>query len=103
MVGARRLSGAGRGLLVLGAALLLVNFFGIALLPSLPSLPWFTVSGNRPELAVGSYDALQSTRLLNGIANGPYAWLAFGWLLVVSMAGIAIAGIAERTRHFGTS
>ena len=103
MVGARRLSGAGRGLLVLGAALLLVNFFGIALLPSLPSLPWFTVSGNRPELPVGSYDALQTTQLLNQLANGPYAWLAFGLLLVVAMAGIAIAGIGERTRHFGTA
>jgi len=103
MVGVRRLSGAGRGLLVLGAALLLVNFFGIALLPSLPSLPWFTVSGNRPELPVGSYDALQATQLLNQLANGPYAWLAFGLLLVVAMAGIAIAGIGERTRHFGTA
>ena len=103
MVGVRRLSGAGRGLLVLGAALLLVNFFGIALLPSLPSLPWFTVSGNRPELPVGSYDALQTTQLLNQLANGRYAWLAFGLLLVVAMAGIAIAGIGERTRHFGTA
>ena len=103
MVGARRLSGAGRGLLVLGAALLLVNFFGIALLPSLPSLPWFAVSGNRPELPVGSYNALQTTQLVNQLANGPYAWLAFGLLLVVAMAGIAIAGIGERTRHFGTA
>jgi len=103
MVSARRLSGAGRGLLVLGAALLLVNFFGIALLPSLPSLPWFAVSGNRPELPVGSYNALQTTQLVNQLVNGPYAWLAFGLLLVVAMAGIAIAGIGERTRHFGTA
>ena len=90
-------------MLVLGAALLLVNFFGIALLPSLPSLPWFAVSGNRPELPVGSYNALQTTQLVNQLVNGPYAWLAFGLLLVVAMAGIAIAGIGERTRHFGTA
>jgi hypothetical protein len=103
MVGVRRISGAGRGLLVLGAALLLVNFFGSILLTMLPSLPWFTISGNRPELPVGSYDAIQSTQLLNRIFNGSFAWFAFGWLLVVTVAGFAIAGIGERIRHFGTS
>ena len=103
MVGFRRISGAGRGLLVLGAALLLMSLFGSVLLPSLPLSGWFTISGTRAELPAGPYTAIHATQLLNNLANGPYAWIAFGWLLVCAAAALAISGIGERTRNFGTS
>jgi hypothetical protein len=103
MVGFRKISGAGRGLLVLGSALLLTSLFGSILVPSLPGSTWFTISGTRRELAAGSYSGIQITQLLNTIANGPYAWIGFAWLLVCAAAAIAISGIGERTRNFGTS
>src|SRR5881396_1014108 len=102
MVGMRRISGAGRGLLVLGAALLLVSLFGNALFPASTYFNWFTISGSRPELPAGTYTGIHATELLNTLANGPYMWVAFGWLLVCVTAAIAIAGIGQRTRHFGT-
>jgi hypothetical protein len=37
------------------------------------------------------------------LANGPYAWIAFGWLILCAAAAIAIGGSGERTRNFGTS
>jgi hypothetical protein len=102
MVGLK-ISGTGRGLLVLGAALLLTSLLGSVLFPSLPLSAWFTISGTRSELPAGSYTGIQATQLLNTLANGPYAWIAFGWLLVCAAAAIAISGIGERTRNFGTS
>jgi len=105
MVVMRRISGAGRGLLVLGAALLLVSLFGSLVLPStFPStyVTWFTLSGNQPQLPAGSYTGIQVTELMNTLVSGPYLWIAFGSLLVSAAAAIAIGGIGERTRHFGT-
>ena len=105
MVVMRRISGAGRGLLGLGAALLLVSLFGSLVLPStFPStyVTWFTLSGNQPALPAGSYTGIQATELLNTLVSGPYLWIAFGSLLVCVAAAIAIAGFGERTRHFGT-
>ena len=101
MVVMRRISGAGRGLLALGAALLLVSLFGSLVLPS-TYVTWFTLSGNQPALPAGSYTGIQATELLNTLVSGPYLWIAFGSILVCVAAAIAIAGIGERTRHFGT-
>jgi hypothetical protein len=103
MVGMRRISGAGRGLLAFGAALLLVSLVGNLFFPSVTYFTWFTISGNQPELPAGSYTVIQATDLLNKLGNGPYMWIAFGWLLVCATAAIAIAGIGQKTRHFGTS
>src|SRR5437879_11457963 len=97
----RRCSGAGRGLLVLGAALLLVSLFGNLVFPS-TYVAWFTLSGNQPQLPAGAYTGIQVTELLNTLVSGPYLWIAFGCLLVSAAAAIAIGGIGERTRHFGT-
>jgi len=101
MVVMRRISGAGRGLLVLGAALLLVSLFGNLVFPS-TYVAWFTLSGNQPQLPAGAYTGIQVTELLNTLVSGPYLWIAFGCLLVSAAAAIAIGGIGERTRHFGT-
>src|SRR2546427_256230 len=101
MVVMRRISGAGRGLLVLGAALLLVSLFGNLVFPS-TYVTWFTLSGNQPQLPAGAYTGIQVTELLNTLVSGPYLWIAFGSLLVSAAAAIAIGGIGERTRHFGT-
>ncbi len=103
MVVMRRISGAGRGLLVLGAALLLVSLFGNLVFPSMMTyFTWFTLSGNQPALPAGPYTGVQATDLLNTLVSGPYLWIAFGSLLVCVAAAIAIGGIGERTRHFGT-
>src|SRR5256884_3018256 len=103
MVVMRRISGAGRGLLVLGAALLLVSLFGNLVFPSMMTyFTWFTLSGNQPALPAGPYTGVQATDLLNTLVSGPYLWIAFGSLLVCVAAAIAIAGFGERTRHFGT-
>ncbi len=81
MVVMRRISGAGRGLLVLGAALLLVSLFGNLVFPS-TYVAWFTLSGNQPQLPAGAYTGIQVTELLNTLVSGPYLWIAFGCLLV---------------------
>jgi hypothetical protein len=103
MIGVRRISGAGRGLLVVGAGLLLLSLFGALFFPSMGVFNWFTISGNRPELLAGSYTGIQVTELLNTLANGPYLWIAFAWLLVCAGTAIAIAGIGQKTPHFGTT
>ena len=72
-----------------------------ALTPS-TYVTWFTLSGNQPALPAGSYTGIQATELLNTLVSGPYLWIAFGSILVCVAAAIAIAGIGERTRHFGT-
>src|SRR5438034_10915609 len=105
MVVMRRISGAGRGLLVLGAALLLVSLFGSLVLPStFPStyVTWFTLSGNQPQLPAGSYTGIQVTELMNTLVSGPYLWISFGSLLVSAAAAIAIGGFGERTRRVRT-
>jgi hypothetical protein len=102
VAGVRALSGGGRGLLVVGAAALLASLL-------LPQLTWFSLSGARPELPTGTYTGIQSTRTLQALAEGPYAWIGFAswigfaWLFVCATAAIAIAGIGERTRRFGVS
>ena len=88
MVVMRRISGAGRGLLVLGAALLLVSLFGNLVFPS-TYVAWFTLSGNQPQLPAGAYTGIQVTELLNTLVSGPYLWIAFGSLLVSAAAAIA--------------
>jgi uncharacterized membrane protein (DUF485 family) len=98
-----KISGAGRGLLIFGAALLLLSLLGPVFDSSLPLSTWFTISGSRPDLPAGPYTGLQITRLLNQWAAGPYAWFAFGWLTVCAAAALAISGIGERIRNFGTS
>src|SRR2546427_18981 len=97
----RRNSRAGRALLVLGAALLLVSLFGNLVFPS-TYVTWFTLSGNQPQLPAGAYTGIQVTELLNTLVSGPSLWIAFGCLLVSAAAAIAIGGIGERTRPFGT-
>src|SRR5437016_6148981 len=72
MVVMRRISGAGRGLLVLGAALLLVSLFGNLVFPS-TYVAWFTLSGNQPQLPAGAYTGIQVTELLNTLVSGPFA------------------------------
>lgn len=99
MVGARKISAAGRGLLVLGAAVLLIS------LVPLPwfNVPWFTVAGTRPEFPEGTYNGFQSTELLNSLANGPYAFVAYAWLFVCAIVAIAVAATGRPTHNVGTS
>src|SRR3989304_6132007 len=73
MGGAVRVSPAGRVLLVVGAVLLLLRLFLV---------PWFTVTGARAELPAGTYAGVGTTELLNDLAKGPWAWIAFAWFLV---------------------
>src|SRR5947208_4025327 len=63
MVVMRRISGAGRGLLVLGAALLLVSLFGNLVFQS-TYVAWFTLSGVQPQLPAGAETGIQLTELL---------------------------------------
>src|SRR5207302_9960554 len=79
----------------------LVSLFGNLVFPS-TYVGWFTLSGNQPQLPAGSYTGIQVTELMNTLVSGPYLWIAFGSLLVSAAAAIAIGGIGERTRHFGT-
>jgi hypothetical protein len=96
-------SGGGRALLVLGAAVLLASM----VLP-LPLLAWFTVSGDSPEFPEGSYTSFQSAVLLNSLGEGPWApigllsYAGFGALLICATAGLAAAGMGRRTRNVGT-
>jgi len=94
MVGVRKISAAARGLLVLGAVVLLISLF---------LFPWFTVTGSRPELPAGTYNGLGSTELLNTLAKGPWAWIAFAWLFISAIVAIAVAAMGRRTHNFGTS
>jgi|SRR3990170_2313302 len=93
MVETRNVSPLARVLLVLGAAILLLSLF----------LPWFTVAGEEPQLPAGTYTGVGSTDLLNSLGRGPYAWIAFAWLLVCSIVAIAVAALGRRAHHFGTS
>lgn len=94
MANITKVSPAARVLLVAGAAVLLFSLF---------YLPWFTIEGARAELPEGTYNGVQSTELLNALAQGPWGWIAFGWLLVCAIVAITVAGLGRRTHNFGTS
>ncbi|HYY47725.1 MAG TPA: hypothetical protein VFA17_03485 [Thermoplasmata archaeon] len=102
MAGVRGVSGAGRGLLVVGAAALLASLL-------VPSLTWFTVSGTKTELPAGTYTGIQTAQLLSGLAPAPYtlfgylAWAAYALLFVAVTAALAVAGMGRRTRNVGTA
>ena len=94
MAGMRAISAGGRALVVAGAALLLGSLF---------VLPWFAVSGTRPDLPAGTYGGMGSTDLVNTLLSGPWGWIAFLWLLVSAFLAIGIAVVGRKTRRIGTS
>lgn len=83
----------GRVLLLVGAVLLVVGLF----------LPWFTIGGSRQDVVPGDYTGVGLTNLLNDLANGPYAWAAFIWLILVVVFGAASAFVGRKFAMFGTS
>lgn len=102
VAGVRAISGTGRGLLLVGAAVLLTSLL-------LPSLTWFTLSSARSELPTGTYTSFQTTELVRSLAGEPVpllgyvAWIGYAWLFVCAAAAIAASGIGERIRRFGAS
>jgi len=94
MAGMMRTSAGGRALAVVGA---------IVLFGSLFFLPWFVVSGTRPDLPPGTYDGLASTGLLNTLLGGPWGWIAFVWLAVSAFLGLGVAAVGRKTRRLGTA
>jgi len=94
MAGMRAISAGGRALVVAGAALLLGSLF---------ALPWFAVSGTRPDLPAGTYGGMGSTALVNTLLSGPWAWIAFLWLVVSAFLAIGISVVGRKTRRIGTS
>lgn len=94
MAGMRAISAGGRALVVAGAALLLGSLF---------VLPWFAVSGTRPDLPAGRYGGMGSTELVNSLLGGPWGWIAFLWLAVAAFLAIGIAAVGRKTRRIGTS
>src|SRR2546425_13326661 len=94
MAGMRAISAGGRALLVAGAAVLLGSLF---------MLPWFEVSGTRPELPAGTYGGIGSTELVNSLLSGPWGWIAFLWLVVAALPAIGIAALGRKTPRIRTS
>src|SRR2546426_9346520 len=94
MAGMRAISAGGRALLVAGAAVLLGSLF---------MLPWFEVSGTRPDLPAGTYGGMGSAELVNSLLSGPWGWIAFLWLVVAAFLAIGIAAVGRKTRRIGTS
>jgi len=94
VAGMRAISAGGRALVVAGAALLLGSLF---------VLPWFAVSGTRPDLPAGTYGGMGSTDLVNTLLSGPWGWIAFLWLVVSAFLAIGIAVVGRKTRRIGTS
>ena len=94
MAGMRAISAGGRALVVAGAVLLLGSLF---------VLPWFAVSGTRPDLPAGTYGGMGSTALANTLLSGPWGWIAFLWLVVSAFLAIGIAVVGRKTRRIGTS
>src|SRR3989442_3246247 len=94
MAGMRAISAGGRALVVAGAALLLGSLF---------VLPWFAVSGTRPDLPGGTYGGMGSTDLVNALLSGSWGWIAFLWLVVSAFLAIGIAVVGRKTRRIGTS
>src|SRR3989442_15699046 len=89
MAGMMRTSAGGRALVVVGATVLFGSLF---------FLPWFVVSGTRPDLPPGTYDGLASTGLLNTLLGGPWGWIAFVWLVVSAIVGMAVPALGRNTR-----
>src|SRR2546422_7738782 len=94
MAGMRAISAGGRALLVAGAAVLLGSLF---------VLPWFEVSGTRPDLPAGRYGGMGSTELVNSLLSGPRGWIAFLWLAVAGLPPLWVPGRGRKTqRNRGT-
>lgn len=93
MTEAKRVLPAGRVLLAVGGVMLLVGLF----------LPWLGITGNQAQLPTKDYSGIDATSLLNDLAKGPYAWIAFAWLLIVAFLAFAAAGLARKVANFGTS
>lgn len=93
MAGFRPISAGGRALLFAGAAVLFGGLF---------FLPWFRVSGTRPDLLPGTYDGLGSTGLVNTLLSGPWGWIAFLWLVFSVFLALGIGAIGRKTRRIGT-
>src|SRR3989454_8813795 len=68
MAGMRAISAGGRALVVAGAALLLGSLF---------VLPWFEVSGTRPDLPAGRYGGVGGDGHLESLRAGPWGGDAF--------------------------
>src|SRR2546426_8694739 len=94
VAGMRAISAGGRALVVTGAALLLGSLF---------VLPWFAVSGTRPDLPAGTYGGMGSTELVNSLMSGPWGWIAFLLLLVAAVLAIGVPGVGRETRRLRTS
>src|SRR5256885_9409156 len=90
MAGMRAISAGGRALLVAGAAVLLGSLF---------VLPWFEVSGTRPDLPAGTYGGTGSTELVNSVLSGPWGWIAFLWLVGPAFLAIRVAGAGRKARR----
>src|SRR2546428_12927422 len=94
MAGMRAISAGGRALLVAGAAVLLGSLF---------MLPWFEVSGTRPDLPAGTYGGMGSTEPVNSLLSGPWGWIAFLWLRGAGFLSIGAAARGpEARRHRGS-
>src|SRR2546430_12899282 len=94
MAGMKAISAGGRALLVAGAAVLLGSLF---------MLPWFEVSGTRPDLPAGTYGGIGSTELVNSLLSGPWGWIAFLWLLVAAFLAIGVPAVGRKTPPNGAS
>src|SRR3989454_8817791 len=94
MAGMRAISAGGRALVVAGAALLLGSLF---------VLPWFAVSGTRPDLPAGTYGGMGSTDLVNTLLSGPGGWVAFLWLGGSGVLALGIAVVGRKRRRLRAS
>src|SRR2546427_836961 len=83
MAGMRAISAGGRALVVAGAALLLGSLF---------VLPWFEVSGTRPDLPAGRYGGVGGTELVNSLPGGARGWGALLLLLGVGLLRFGVGG-----------
>src|SRR3989442_4990490 len=90
MAGMRAISAGGRALLVAGAAVLLGSLF---------VLPWFEVSGTRPDLPAGRYGGVGSTGLVDTLLSGPRGWVALLLLLGFPFLAILVAAAGRERRR----
>src|SRR2546421_12395479 len=88
MAGMRAISAGGRALLVAGAAVLLGSLF---------VLPWFAVSGTRPDLPAGTYGGVGSTGLPNSPPGGPGGWIPFLWLGGRAVPAVRVPPVGRQT------
>src|SRR2546425_5888485 len=89
MAGMRAISAGGRALVVTGAALLLGSLF---------VLPWFAVSGTRPDLPAGTYGGVGRTGLVNSLMSGPWGGVAFLWAAGAGVRPLRIASLGRHAR-----